>query len=191
MAEVSKSPHKLTVDEYLQAEEVAVQRGEFLDGEVFAVPATSDRHERIRANLLAAIEPLAARDPGKTLHTDLRLYVARYAFCTHPDLVVLSGPPETYQGHTNTVTDAFIIAEVLSASSEPFDRGEKFKSYRALPSLHEYMLVSQDQARVEHFRRTDTDDWASNDICGRDWEIVVSGLQGLIRLTDLYRGIEF
>lgn len=189
MSEVLNSHPKLTLEEYLRAEEPAGQRREFLDGEVFPVPPSSKRHDLIRANLLAAIEPMAAQDAGKSLHGGLRLYVPRYQYCTYPDLIVLDGQAPFYADRGDTVTDAFIIAEVLSAASEPSDRGDKFKSYRSLPSLREYILVSQDQARVEHFRRTEAGDWASNDIVGLDWEIVITGLKGRIKVSDLYAGV--
>lgn len=143
---------KLSPEEYLAWERQQEGKHEYLDGEVFAMAGGSYRHNRLIMKVGFALEPsLAAR--GCTVVASDQRVRARDRRYVYPDLSVVCGAPAIE--HDDVLTNPPLLVEVLSSTTEQFDRGLKWDSYQALPSLTDYILVSQDRAHIEHFARID------------------------------------
>jgi Uma2 family endonuclease len=149
----------LTPEQYLEIERQAEFRSEYLHGQMYAMSGGTPNHARIVANTLSSLlEQLRGR-PCEPVANDLRLYSAREKVYTYPDIVVTCGPVEFQDKHRDTIVDATVIIEVLSPSTRNYDRGEKFRFYRSLPSFSEYLLLAQDTMRAEHHVRQPDGSW--------------------------------
>ena len=144
MQQPAPSLPRMSVEEYLEFERVQPVRHELVDGYPYAMGGASEMHERIAANLLAALVVHLRGTPCRAYKGDLKIAVGEDHY--YPDLFVTCGPdrPEGYSR-----SDPVLVVEVLSTSSARTDRGEKRLAYERLPTLEEYVLVSQDRTRVE------------------------------------------
>jgi len=149
----------LSAADYLALERAAETKSEFFDGEIFAMAGTTKNHARIVMNFGGE---LRSRLKGRTCEpfaTDLRVKVEANGLYTYPDLVVVCGEQQFEDDHLDTLLNPTLIVEVLSETTERYDRVKKFDLYRALPSLQEYVLVSQSEPRVEQFLRQPEGGW--------------------------------
>jgi Uma2 family endonuclease len=179
----------LTEDEYLQREERSPLRHEFAAGQVFAMTGASLRHNVIALNLAAALRAHLRASPCRVFMADVRVRVARANAHYYPDVVVSCGPElQHLDPGTRAVEDALLVVEVLSANTEATDRREKLLAYRMLPSLREYVLVSQDEARVEVHRRRGDMGWEAIEYAGlEELELPSVGLRMAMR--EVYDGV--
>jgi len=157
MARVAQRSH-LTAEEYLAWERDQPVRHEFFHGEVFAMAGGSMRHNALCARV---IESLGAQLRGRciVLTSDQRVVAARRDRYVYPDTSVVCGPPVTEPGASDVLANPMILVEVLSSSTEQHDRGLKWEGYQRIESLTDYVLVSQAEPRIEHFRRDRTRTW--------------------------------
>lgn len=148
-------PHPyLSVEEYLEAERTSEVRHEYYDGEVFAMVGASESHVLIVSNLLATLHAQLRGGPCRVYANDMRVQVAETGLFTYPDLIVLCEEPRFLEpDRRSTLLNPTLIVEVLSESTEAYDRGKKFEHYQALDSLTDYLLVAQDEPRIERFTR--------------------------------------
>lgn len=142
-------------EQYLALERAAEFRSELIDGEIIAMSGASREHNLIAVNLVAALHPQLRGRPCELYTADMRVRVDSAGLYTYPDLTGLCGEPVFDDDQSDTLLNPGLIVEVLSPSTEAYDRGEKFALYRRLDSLVDYVLVSQERVRVEHFRRRD------------------------------------
>ena len=182
---------RLTEAEYLDLERSLEARNEFFDGEVFAMSGGTPLHSQIATSL--------AREFGNKLkgrdcipyNSDLRLKVEATGLFTYPDLSVVCGPLQFASGTDDTVVNPRLIIEVLSDSTEAYDRGKKFENYRQMPSLREYLLVSQKEPRIEQFVRQPNGQWLLRDAAGLDATLALPSLEIDIFLAEVFAGVEF
>lgn len=139
------------------------QKYEFLRGEAFAMAGGTPEHARLAARVIAQLGPQLAGRGCEAFSSDLRVRVEETDFDTFPDVTVVCGKLERASGDRNAVTNPKLIVEVLSDSTEAYDRGEKFARYRRLASLEAYLLVSQTSARLDLFERSAGGDWMFRD----------------------------
>lgn len=179
----------LTEEEYLQLEEASPLRHEFVGGRMFAMTGASLRHNVIAGNCYAALRAHLRASPCRVFMTDARLRVTRSQAHYYPDVVVSCGPElQRLDPGLRAVSDALLVVEVLSPNTEATDRREKLLAYRTLPSLKEYVLVSQDEARVEVHRRTGDLSWEILEYSGEeDLELASVGLR--LSLREVYDGV--
>jgi Uma2 family endonuclease len=152
--------HRYSYDEYLAYERDSGMKHEYDDGEIIAMAGGSPRHSALASRVNAALE--SSRRPGCTaFQSDLRVRVLATGKATYPDATMISGPLERDPGDPTgaTVTNPMLLVEVLSPSTEQEDRGNKWQHYRLIPSLQEYVLVSQSHPRVEWYRRLSSGGW--------------------------------
>ncbi len=142
-----------TPEEYLALERAAEYKSEYLDGAIFAMSGTSMRHNAIAFNIARRLGNELEERPCQVYTSDVRVRVTASGLYTYPDVSVVCGPQEVADDQADTLLNPALIFEVLSPSTEKYDRGEKFAHYWRLPSLTDYVLVAQDQLRVEHFQR--------------------------------------
>lgn len=182
-------PH-LSVAEYLEMERVSEVRHEYLDGEVFAMVGASEAHVLIVSNLLATLHAQLRKGPCLVYTNDMRVQVAEIGLYTYPDLIVQGEEPRFLEeSHRNTLLNPTVIFEVLSESTEAYDRGKKFESYRTLDSLTDYLLVSHDEARIEHFTRREGG-WFLTAARGEDAVLALPTIGCELRLAEVYERVE-
>ncbi len=138
---VAKPQKYHSPEEYLALEETAEYRSEYYRGEIFAMAGGSANHNRIARNLLIAFDDALEGKPYEAFITDMRLYVKKNGLYTYPDVMVVCGKLEFVKGRTDTLTNPVVIVEVLSESTEGYDRGTKFELYRAVDTLQDYVLI--------------------------------------------------
>ena len=152
--------HRYSYDEYLAYERDSGMKHEYDDGEIIAMAGGSPRHSALASRVNAALE--SSRRPGCTaFQSDLRIRMLATGKATYPDAAMVCGPLERDPGDPTgaTVTNPMLLVEVLSPSTEQEDRGNKWQHYRLIPSLQEYVLVSQSHPRVESYRRLASGGW--------------------------------
>lgn len=146
---------RYTPEEYLALERTAEFRSELIDGEIVAMSGASANHNVIAGNCFAAIHYQLRGRSCRIFMADMRVRVDSAGLYTYPDLAGLCGEPVFDDEQADSLLNPGLLVEVLSPSTEAYDRGEKFALYRRLDSLIDYVLVSQDKLRVEHYRRRD------------------------------------
>ncbi|MSP59211.1 MAG: Uma2 family endonuclease [Myxococcales bacterium] len=175
---------KWTQEEYLAREQRSLTRNEFLDGEIYAMAGATLRHNVITTNTLAALHGLLRGKPCRAFNSDQRIAVSRTGLSTYADAGVVCGEPLFHDNDKNALVNPTLLVEVLSPSTEAYDRGEKLDHYRAIPSLREVLLIAQDTPSVEHHYRLDTGQWLLT-----VWDagaVALATLGGAVPLDDLY-----
>ncbi len=155
---------RFTPEEYLMLEERSELKSEYYDGEIFQMTGGTLNHNRIVTNLVTHLKAALRGSSCEVFHTDVRLLVEKSMLFTYPDLMIVCGPPLLMTGRKDTLIDARVIIEVLSPSTQNYDRGAKFKMYGALQSLEEYILVSQDERKAESFLRQQSAEWVQSEV---------------------------
>lgn len=184
----------LTADEYRAIEETAEERHEYRNGEIVTMPGGSPAHSRIAVDITTFLN-VALRDTNfQTYNGDLRIWIPNFNHGTYPDVLVIDGEPEFNGDRRDEILNPLLIIEVLSPSTEAYDRGEKFRKYRSLPSFQEYLLVSQTEPYIEHYHHLEPDshdrwEWQVYDRLDR--AIVLHRLKVEIPLSEIYRRIHF
>lgn len=148
---------KFTPEEYFAWEEQQLERHEYIDGEVYAMSGGTIDHGNIAGNFLALLKAHLRGSGCRTLNSDCRVSTVGYVKYVYPDISITCEDRD--KTTTQYITYPCLIVEVLSPSTEAYDRGNKFKMYRRNPSLQEYVLVSVDAIEIELFRKTETGDW--------------------------------
>lgn len=154
---------KWTPQEYLAWEQDQPTKHEYLDGEIFDLAGASAEHNDICANLLRELGNVLLDKPCRPRGSDQRVHIPETGLYTYPDALVVCGTPEYEDDKRLTLLNPTVIVEVLSESTESYDRGKKFRHYRSIPSLRDYLLVSQDDVWVEHYVRATDGNWVLHD----------------------------
>jgi len=182
---------KLTAREYLEIERKAEFKSEFYDGEMFAMAGASPRHNFILNNLSGELFGRLKGTKCRSVFSDQRVKVDRTGLYTYPDLLIFCGQPEFDPDDAYTLLNPIAIIEVLSPSTEKYDRGAKFRNYQQLPSLKEYVLVAQEEAVIERFIRQEDGAWGLVSFVGLDATLAFTSISAQIPLVDIYAGVSF
>jgi Uma2 family endonuclease len=189
MSAVARQPY-LTAEEYLAIERRAETKSELINGRMYAMAGTALQHNRITRNLLSRLEAQFGDGRCEALSSALRVRVDATGLYTYPDVVVVCGEPEFEDAELDTLLNPRVILEVLSESTEKYDRGAKFAHYRQLESVQEYVLVAQDRAQVEHYLRQG-EQWLLTPYRGLDAVLRFPTLNCAIPLSEVYARVEF
>ncbi|NIJ55359.1 Uma2 family endonuclease [Dyadobacter arcticus] len=174
--------------DYLLMEEKASYKSEYFRGEIFMMAGGTPSHNRIKENLSGEIHSiLKGRQSCRSYSSDQRIHIPSNTLYTYPDLVVVCGPDKFSEKDKNSITNPTIIIEVLSAGSTGYDRGDKFRLYRDIDSLQEYILINSLNIGAEVFRRTPDNHWllASEGYKLTD-SISIKSLEASLLLSDIY-----
>ncbi len=190
MAIPQKKPF-ITVDDYLLLERAAEDKSEYYAGEIFAMAGASPPHCLIVANVIRELGNALKGHRCAPYGSNLRIEIPATGLYTYPDASVVCGPPELSPKGNDMVTNPTLLVEVLSESTEAYDRGGKFAHYRTLPSLREYVLVSQNEALVEVFFRRDDGIWQLAPVSGLDASVDMQSLGITLRLAEVYERVDF
>lgn len=184
MAQESKKI--LTEDEYLAIERRAEFRSEFFEGEMFAVAGASRRHNRIVSNLVITLGNQLRDRPCNVYSSDLRVKIPEAGLFTYPDVVVTCGEEEFADKEFDTLLNPAVVIEVLSDSTEACDRGRKFGHYQSIESFSNYILVSQNDERVEQYVRQEDGAWLYTEAHEEGATVGVEAILCTLRLEDVY-----
>jgi Uma2 family endonuclease len=183
---MSVQPKKhYTIDEYLQLEQSTREKHEFFQGEIFAMGGASEAHNLIVGNVLAELRQKLRGKPCRVYPSDLRVKVDRSGLYTYPDVVVVCGQPR-FEQPGETLLNPTLLVEVLSDSSEAYDRGKKSEQYRTMASLTDYLLIAQDRALVEHYNRQPEDRWLLHAATRLQDSIAIASLGCTLPLEEVY-----
>ena len=150
------------------------------------------RHAKIITNLVNVFSDLLTEQDADVLSQALRVRVDAVDLYTYPDVSIVCGSPVLEDDHNDTLMNPTVIIEVLSPSTEAYDRGQKFGYYRQIPSLREYVLVAQHQPAIDHFLRNENEDWVIRNGCERiDQVLKLQTLELQIPLRRIYHKIDF
>ena len=177
-----------TEDEYFAFESTAFGRWEFVHGEIRAMSGGADDHNAISMNIGATLRAALLPKGCRVYGSDMKVHTGD-GINTFPDVSVVCGPRIYHRGRTDIITNPILIVEVLSDSTEGYDRSEKFDHYRTIPSLDDYMLVEQTKASVLHYTR-DNDHWEFREIVGLDNAVYLPSIEMNLALADIYAFIE-
>jgi Uma2 family endonuclease len=158
---------------------------------MFAMSGGKYNHGCVIANLTGELHAALKRTTCRVAPNDLRVRVAPNGLYTYPDIVTVCGTPEFADNEADTLVNPVLIIEVLSPSTEAYDRGFKAAQYRSLPSLNEYALVSQFEPRIEIFRRQTTGDWLLAEYAGKEAICRFASVNCEVALADVYDRIVF
>ncbi|MGE3540525.1 MAG: Uma2 family endonuclease [Candidatus Tectimicrobiota bacterium] len=186
---VQRQPY-LTPEEYLALERTAEYKSEYFAGELFAMAGASERHVSIVANLMYMLVGQLKGRSCKAYANDLRLQVRPTGLYTYPDVLVVCGTPRFADEQQDTLLNPVVLMEVLSESTEAYDRGKKFDHYRALPSVSDYLLISQDQHKIEHFVRQPDNRWLFAAYTTLDDVVEIPSIACALPLRDVYDKVE-
>jgi Uma2 family endonuclease len=181
---------KVSAEEYLAQDRAAEFRSEFLDGEIVAMSGGSARHSIVTVNLTREISTALRGKSCQAFNSDLRVRVSPRMY-TYPDLTVVCGRFMLADERQDILLNPTVIFELLSPSTEKYDRGIKLQSYRSIESLQDYILVAQDQIRIEQYTRGEANVWTFRDYQGAKENLVIASIQVSLPLSGIYDRVEF
>jgi Uma2 family endonuclease len=181
---------KLTEAEYLAIERAAAFKSEYYDGEMFAMAGASHPHNLIKDNLVVEIGSRLKSSKCQVLSSDMRVKTASARAYSYPDVIIVCDKPEFADDRKDTLLNPLVLFEVLSPTTESFDRGGKFHRYQKLESLKEYILVAQDQMLLERYVRQDNDSWLLTSFDDPAGEFALTSVPVRVPLAEIYRGVE-
>jgi Uma2 family endonuclease len=179
----------LTVEQYLELERTSEIKHEYLDGYIHAMAGASANHNLIAATVTGLFYMQLRGRPCGIYTSDQRVKAG--AIYAYPDISVVCGTPEFTGDTPDTLANPILIVEVLSPSTETYDRGTKFQHYRELDSLQEYLLIAQNSHRVEHYSRQQDDSWVLKDVVGIDAALELASIGCTLSLADVYEKATF
>jgi Uma2 family endonuclease len=182
---------RMSLREYLDWEETSGSKHEFYAGEVFAMAGTTICHNRITINILARLHQLLEGGECEPFGSDLRIRIDDVDLSTYPDISVVCGGPKAHAVDRHAITNPRVIFEVLSKSTENYDRGPKFEFYQKLESFAEYIVVYQTEPKIIHYVRQEDGKWSYRLVVGMEETLRLESIVCAIALKDVYRNVEF
>ena len=183
---------RLTYEEYDLLEKRTGQKYEYHNGEVFAMSGASGIHVWIASNISHAIGTPARSKGCWDFGSDLRVAIPNSGRYLHPDYSIVCGKLTPEQPGRQAFTNLKVIFEILSPSTESYDRGAKFELYSRIPSLEEYVLIAQDQYAIDKFRRQEnSSSWTLTRYRGADAILELESLEIAVPLAEIYHGVDF
>ncbi len=181
----------MTVAEFFDFEDASVEKHEFFQGRVFAMAGGTLRHSQIKVNLIRELSQFLRGKPCKPFDADLRIRIVKNGLITYPDASIVCGKPEIDKQDRHAINNPAVIFEVVSPNTEHYDRGSKFAFYKELPSLREYVIITQDEPGVEVYRRNEKGEWVHSAFIGLKAAAVLKTASLKLPLSALYEDVEF
>lgn len=188
----AKKLSNLTIEDYLAIQIEQDQKYEYHDGAIFAMAGGTIQHAMLGANALVVIGSSIERSDLNcfTLNSDARLHILKPNVITYPDAMVVCGSPIYSQQDRTAIVNPTIVIEVLSPSTETYDRGDKLFFYKQIPTLKEYLLIAQDKRQVDVFRRNDDSRWTIQRFTELSGQVEIESLGINLELERLYRRVD-
>ena len=185
---VSYSNKKYTIEEYLQLEEASQERHEYYQGDVFAMSGSKVTHNMIAVNTLGQLLGKLRGTPCKPFNSAQRIHIEKNSLFTYPDISIVCGEIETRNNDDWNILNPIVIVEILSPSTRDYDRGQKFKLYRDIPSLKEYLLIDSESINVEIFFLNDHGNWELIEYNSIDSLFALHSINVILELKEIYGG---
>lgn len=180
-----------TAEEYLELELAAETRSEYRNGDIIPMTGGTPNHNDISGNLYILLKSALKGKDYRIFYADQRLRIPAVNLYTYPDVMVVPKPLELQTGRRDTVVNPCFIAEVLSKSTQNYDRSEKFAAYRTIPTFQEYLLVDQHRIHVEHHVKTAVNQWLFSEYDDPNVVLSFSAFECQIQIAELYEAIDF
>lgn len=180
-----------TPAEYLEIEISSDTRNEYHNGEIITMTGGTPEHNDIAGNLYILLKLALKNKNYRTFYVDQRLWIPAAKIYAYPDVMVLPKPIELQSGRKDTVINPCLIAEVLSKSTQNFDRGDKFAAYRSIPTFQEYLLIDQYRIHVEHYVKTSVNQWIFSEYDDVNISLSLGLWDFSIQIADIYENIDF
>lgn len=182
--------HKWTPEEYIAFERSSEHRHDYHDGDIYDMTGASREHNLINGNCHSSLIFQLKGRPCEAYASDMRVRADQNHY-TYPDIVVVCGDPAFEDTQLDTLSNPTVIIEVLSPSTEHYDRTTKWKSYRGLESLQEYLLIAQDRPHIEHYIRQNANSWLQTEMIGLTGTVELPSIQCALAIVDIYDRIKF
>jgi len=181
----------VTPEEYLAAERLSETRSEYIDGGVYPMPGASLNHVQIAINVTTELNIQLRPSPCRVLGMDLKVRMPDSRKFFYPDVVVVCDEPQFHDDRKDVILNPILVIEVLSKSTEAFDRGTKFRAYQTVGSLKEYLLVSQDKPLIEQYIRDNGEEWRYKAAEGLEGSLALPSLNCTLNLAAVYDKVDF
>jgi Uma2 family endonuclease len=184
--------YSLSEEAYLQGERESRLKHEFYAGRAYAMAGASEQHNLIAMNIATLLRTHLRGSGCRAYPSDMRLKVMQTGLNTYPDFSIVCGESLfTDTARRDTLLNPIVLIEILSPSTESYDRGDKFHHYRTIATLHEYILVAQNKFHVERFVRQQGNEWLFSDCVGSEAVLSITAIQPSFALADVYEQVEF
>ena len=190
MSSVAAADTYITLEAYLASERKAKVKSEYIHGEIFAMSTANLAHTLITLDIASELNIQLRGSPCKVITNDIRVRTGPKGTYFYPDVVAFCGTPQFEDNVFNTLLNPVLIVEMLSPSTEVYDRGKKFSHYQKLVSLREYILVSQDRVHVDHYRLSETQ-WVGKAFHTPEDVLLLSSIDCKLSLRDIYIRVTF
>ena len=186
--EVAYGKKKFTIEEYLEYENASQEKHEYYQGEIFAMSGPKVPHNIIAVNITVLLGQKLKGKSCQPFNSDQRIYIPQNTLFTYPDISIVCGEIVTKDNDDWNILNPSIIIEILSRTTKNYDRGEKFKLYRDIPTLKEYILIDSESINIEAFRINEAGHWELEEYKKSDETLLVKIVQLSIPLTEIYEG---
>ena len=187
---LATTERRYSLDEYRAIANTSEEKSEYHDGEIITMTGGTVKHSRIGGNVFALLKFLLRDTSFEAINNDLRLWIPDYRRGVYPDAMVFDGALQFNGNREDEVLNPLLIVEVLSPSTEEYDRTDKFRMYRSIPSFCEYLLIRQNKVFVERYSKQ-PQGWTYSDCDGLDQSIVLESMNIELAIAEIYRGLEF
>jgi Uma2 family endonuclease len=181
---------RLTLAEYLDLERSSPRKHEYYQGEIYAMAGGTPEHGLVQGNVVRALGNHLAASPCVVLTRDVNVYIEASELGTYPDAFVVCGAVERHATLENSVVNPKLVVEVLSPSTEAYDRGAKFDHYKRLGSFLEYVLIATDRFHVDRFVRQTDGSWRATSYSGREATLPLESIGCEVPLREIYEKVE-
>ncbi len=179
-----------TAEEYLTFERAHIERHELIDGEIIMMSGASRAHNLIVVNTGSSLHRQLRTSACEVYTTDMRVRISDRHY-GYPDVVIVCGDPVFEDEVVDTLLNPTVVMEVLSPSTMQYDRAGKFAGYRTLASLREYITITQDERRLEHFVRQNNNQWLLTDVIGKGAQVTLESIGCTLILDEIYEKVLF
>jgi Uma2 family endonuclease len=187
---IATTQRRYSLDEYRAIAETAEEKCEFHNGEIITMTGGTVKHSRISRNILNLLDNELRDTQFEAINNDLRLWIPDYQRGVYPDMMVFDGAIQFNGAREDEVLNPCLIVEVLSPSTEEYDRTNKFRMYRSIPSFCEYLLIRQNKVFVERYHKQ-AQNWTYSDFDQLDQSILLESMNIEIAIAEIYRDIDF
>ncbi|HMR83733.1 MAG TPA: Uma2 family endonuclease [Niabella sp.] len=187
---VDYGKRKYTIEEYLEMEIEALVKHEYFRGEIFAMSGAKLQHNKIAGNLYATLHTRLKGKECRPYHSDQRIHIEANTLFTYPDISVVCGEEVTLNNDDMNVLNPSVIIEILSPSTRDYDRGEKFRLYRDIPTLREYILIDSESVHLEAFRLNGIHRWELEEYNSPGEQLYIKTINEYFSISEIYDGVK-
>jgi Uma2 family endonuclease len=186
---VAYSKQKISIEEYLEMENTSIEKHEYYRGEIFAMSGAKMPHNRISSNLMITLGQKLKGKKCQPYGSDARIHIESNTLFTYPDISIICGEVITLNNDDYNVLNPAVIIEILSPSTKNYDRGEKFKLYRDITTLKEYILVDSESIHIEVFRLNETRHWELEEYNTITDHLSIKAIDETVSISEIYEGV--